>query len=263
MHETQSTHVAPVHSLSESSSQRQSTVNLSLHAADPSQSSNSFLYKHGENASSTAVSGVFVSSSASISASFPEQDCVLSNTLAEVDSDKTSNSLCYSLAELTILQVNIRGWRTHQGELAAYIQVLPERPKFVAVNESFLNKAHTAKLPGYVLAGRRDRSILDDEASIDCLQSWGGVLFFVREDYNGCVVQVFESPTAERMWFVLHSDLGLVLLAVWYRPPCYGDTFSILSMDAELQTLREQAIGSIVIGDLNCHHSRGCIFQPT
>jgi len=63
VHGAQSTHVAPVHSLSEFSSQRQSTVNLSLHAADPSRSSNSFLYKHSENASSTAVSGVFVPSS--------------------------------------------------------------------------------------------------------------------------------------------------------------------------------------------------------
>ena len=58
----------------------------------------------------------------------------------------------------------------------------------------------------------------------------------------------------EAMWFTVHSDIGAVLLCVWYRPPANGETASIHTFEADWERLCERHIGTIVIGDLNLHH---------
>ena len=155
-----------------------------------------------------------------------------------------------------MLHVNIRGWRSHCDELSAYLNLLEHKPTLVAINESFVNRSVLVVLPGYVLVGRRDRHCSDVNPHIDNLQSWGGILLFVAQEYDGAVVQVLESDTAERLWFILHCDVGPILVCIWYRPPAPSDISSISTLDSELSQLRNDVIGTAIIGDLNCHHAR-------
>ena len=141
------------------------------------------------------------------------------------------------------------------------MELLPQKPSFIAVNETFLNKSVKIELPGYVVAGRRDRFSCETNACVENLQSWGGVLLLAAQEYDGSVVEVLRSDTAERLWFVLHCNVGPVLLCVWYRPPCPGDISAISTFNDELQCLRDDAIGTLVLGDLNCHHQRWLRFS--
>ena len=68
-------------------------------------------------------------------------------------------------------------------------------------------------------------------------------------------MSVLCSDTAERLRFVLHCDVGPLLFCVWYRPPCPGVTSAISTLGDELQSLRDDVLGTVVLGDLNCHHS--------
>ena len=168
-----------------------------------------------------------------------------------IDLDSVVPSLSFS--NISVLLVNIRGWRSHCDELSAYVSILEEKPKLIAVNESFLNESVKISLPGYVLVGRRDRNSSDINTHIDNLQSWGGILLFVASEFDGAVIKVSESSSAERLWFVLHCDVGPILLCVWYRPPAAGDISSICTLQEELSQLRNDVIGTAIIGDVNCH----------
>ena len=86
-------------------------------------------------------------------------------------------------------------------------------------------------------------------------KTWGGVLVLVAKELDGFVVEVLSSETAERLWFLLHCDVGPMLLCVWYRPPCPGDISGISTFHDELQSLRDDVLGTLVLGDLNCHHT--------
>ena len=92
--------------------------------------------------------------------------------------------------------MNIRGWRSHCDELSAYVSILEEKPKLIAVNESFLNESVKISLPGYVLVGRRDRNSSDINTHIDNLQFWGGILLCVASEFDGAVIKVSESSSA-------------------------------------------------------------------
>ena len=145
-------------------------------------------------------------------------------------------------SSFSVLHVNIRGWRSHVDELAAYVELLPQKPSFIAVNETFLNRSVKVELPGYVVAGRRDRFSSETNPCVDNLQTFGGVLLLAAQEYDGSLVEVLRSDTAERLWFVLHCNVGPVLLCVWYRPPCPGDISAISTFNDELQCLRDDAI---------------------
>ena len=67
------------------------------------------------------------------------------------------------------------------------------------------------------------------------------------------------SITCERAWHTIHSDIGPILLAVWYRPPAAGEVVSISSFEDELNNLRESRVGVILVGDLS---SLCCILVP-
>ena len=60
-------------------------------------------------------------------------------------------------SSFSVLHVTIRGWRSHLDELAAYVELLPQKLSFIAVKETFLNKSVKIDLSGYVVAGRHDR----------------------------------------------------------------------------------------------------------
>jgi hypothetical protein len=65
-----------------------------------------------------------------------------------------------------------------------------------------------------------------------------------------------ESKVSERLWILVHSDLGPYLVATWYRPPVQGEVESIRSFKEELTELKSLAIGTLIVGDLNIHHKR-------
>ena len=45
-------------------------------------------------------------------------------------------------------------------------------------------------------------------------------------------------------------------MRLWYRPPAPGNISSISTLESELSLLRNDVIGTIIVGDLNCHHAR-------
>ena len=85
--------------------------------------------------------------------------------------------------------------------------------------ETFLDEStRVPVLTNYVILARRDRGRLRQK---------GGVILFVRKDLAKYTVHLGISESAERVWVLLHSDLGPILIGLWYRLPCYGEVESI------------------------------------
>ena len=146
----------------------------------------------------------------------------------------------------SILHVNIRGWLSHSSELEVRLTLLEQLPSIICVNETKLVKSLTSiSLTGYTLVSRRD---FGNE------QHAGGVAVFALDEFADHCVFLEHSPSAERSWHLLHSTLGPILLSAWYRRPDPGEIDTIISFEAEWAQLHSQAIGSIIIGDLNLHH---------
>ena len=87
-----------------------------------------------------------------------------------------------SFSDVTLLHINTRGWRSHSDELSSYLHALPEKPKLIALNETFINRSVKVFLPAYKIVGRRDRETDEINAHIDNLQSWGGILLLFRKN---------------------------------------------------------------------------------
>ena len=64
------------------------------------------------------------------------------------------------------------------------------------------------------------------------------------------------SDLSERIWCILHSSLGLLLLCGWYLPPMRGEVDSIMSFLDEFERLRHQACSTIIFGDIHVHQLR-------
>jgi hypothetical protein len=153
-----------------------------------------------------------------------------------------------SNVKLSIFHINIRSLSGHLAELTARINLLPELPTLICINETWLDKSiENIALAGYNVVGRHDRQ--------DGRQG-GGVILFARDCYANNVTLIEKSGDAERLWATIHSDLGPYLLCVWYRPPIPGETRTIESFRDELYKHRPDVIGTIVIGDINIHHKR-------
>ena len=103
------------------------------------------------------------------------------------------------------------------------------------------------ELGGYTLISRRDR---DDG------RDGGGIALFGLDRVASQVVLLEHSADAERSWHAVHSDIGPVLCCVWYRPPCAGETQSIRSCEEEWLRLSATHVATIMIGDINVHHTR-------
>ena len=142
-----------------------------------------------------------------------------------------------------ILHINSRGFVSHQIELEAYIDSLPAKPGIICLNETFLDKAvQSPTLEGYVVIARKDRDSFG-----------GGVLVFIQKTLASLAATVLISEKAERVWIILHTDQGPVLLCVWYRPPGRECNF-LEALEEEWRELAHLAIGTLIVGDLNVHH---------
>ena len=115
------------------------------------------------------------------------------------------------------------------------------------MNETFLTRAvEEATLEGYETVVRRDRK-----------EQWGGgIILFVSTEYAARITLLLTSESAERAWAVLHAEQGPFLIGLWYRPPAPGNLDGIDSFEAEWQSLRSEALGTIMLGDVNVHSTR-------
>ena len=82
----------------------------------------------------------------------------------------------------------------------------------------------------------------------------GGVVVFALDAIASRLTLVEKSEVCERVWLVIHSDIGPYLLGVWYRPPDPGEVASIRACEEEWQRLSLHVLGTILVGDLNVHH---------
>jgi exonuclease III len=152
------------------------------------------------------------------------------------------------------MHVNIQGLRSHLAELCAIIRLSSTPIDIVCVNETFLDDGvEHIELEGFKAVGRRDRSYNGDD------RRCGGIIVFARSEIADHVTLLLISEVAERMWIQLHTNNGPYVLCVWYRPPGQGEVQSIESFVAELDQLRDGALGVLVVGDLNVHSKRRLI----
>ena len=103
-------------------------------------------------------------------------------------------------------------------------------------------------MAGYVEVARRDRGSGSGR---------GGVAIFATSSIADKVTCVHSSSKAERVWVVIHSSMGEVLLGTWYRTPGATDhDGSIQSLQNEHTELASSVAGTLLVGDLNAHHVR-------
>eukprot|EP00969_Alexandrium_andersonii_P298672 13203444-Alexandrium_andersonii.AAC.1 len=99
------------------------------------------------------------------------------------------------LNDLTLLQVNIRGYTSHRAELESRLQQLDCTPMLVMINETFLDAgSETPLLSGFTIVARRDRST-----------AGGGVLVFAKDSTVDVFTFVQASNDEERVWLIAHS----------------------------------------------------------
>ena len=151
-------------------------------------------------------------------------------------------------ADFTVWHCNVQGFASSSAELAARVRLADTAPVLICLNETFLDRSvEQVSMEGYAVVARRDR---------DTGQRCGGVLVLARQDIAQSVTLVCSSPTAERVWLLVHSDTGPFLVCAWYRPPSPGDATSVVSFCQEWRSLRDQALGTVVLGDLNVHQTQ-------
>ena len=147
-----------------------------------------------------------------------------------------------------ILHCNVRGLLSKLSEVNTRIARMPNKPSILCLAETWLNNsAGTINITGYLVVVRRDR---DDG------RSGGGVLILAAASIVDNIAPLLISSVAERVWCLLHSNLGPMLICCWYRPPDRGETSSIQTLRAEFLELRPRAISTFIIGDMNVHNTR-------
>ena len=150
----------------------------------------------------------------------------------------------FDWASLTILTVNIQRFVVNKDELFAYISSLPSLPSLICLTETWLDESVVCpSVPGYSLVARRDRDGLG-----------GGVAIFAKDSVVDSCSVLLRSPSAERVWILMHTETGPVLISCWYRRPCHGEINSIVSLGEEWNSFAGQGIGTIITGDMNVHH---------
>ena len=143
----------------------------------------------------------------------------------------------------TIACVNVCHLQNKIAELCARLEQL--RADIVVLTETWLDQSReNVIVPGYEFAARLDRSG----------RAGGGVAVLVREG-TANVVHVANSSNSERFWLLLTSDIRPLLIGACRRPPDDGMR-SIASLEDELEEHGRDAIGVLLLGDMNIHHRK-------
>ena len=119
------------------------------------------------------------------------------------------------------------------------------KPDILCLNETWLNDSTPRlSITGYEQVSRKDRP-----QQVVTEFNHGGIAVF-RRAHSILITHVEDSTIAERSWHTLHTDLGPILVGLWYRPPSSPDDH-ILFFRVELERLMPTTVGCIVFGDLN------------
>jgi len=140
------------------------------------------------------------------------------------------------------LHANIQGLLSHKTELEGRLKFLGY-PEMVSLNETFLNQSVPVGAPAlstYSQVSRRDRK--------DGRQG-GGIALYALVAIAKSLVHVGDSDNYEKAWHILHSNLGPILIAVWYRPPSYHECDAIATLETEWRQYATSAVGALIIGD--------------
>ena len=151
----------------------------------------------------------------------------------------------------------MHGFISHNGALQRHLDLNSSRPHLLTINETQLTRiVKEVTLGGYTLVSRLDRR--------DGRQG-GGIALFALPHIAACITLLEHAADIhhERSWHALHGDLGPVLLCIWYRPPCPGEIGSIIAFENEWARLSTGFIGTLVVGDLNVHHTHWLKFSAS
>ena len=156
----------------------------------------------------------------------------------------------------TFFLVNIRSANNPVKKALLAADLEKFTPDILGLNETWLDSStESLDFPGYCCVSRRDRP----NATVGKLNH-GGIALYRR--IGGVSVTHLENSTvAERSWHVVHTDVGGILLGLWYRPPG-SDHSHITTLDAELERLSEGMIGTLLIGDINVWHKSWLKHSP-
>ena len=117
----------------------------------------------------------------------------------------------------------------------------------VCVQETWLDDSiEDVSFTNYSLIARLDRS----SGKI----GYGGVAIFAHTSFHA-VSPFLSSENSERVWCILHTNLGSIAIGNWYRAPDDSGT-SVRSFPVEFNSFRSNFIGAIIVGDPNIHHKK-------
>ena len=150
----------------------------------------------------------------------------------------------FSPQSIRIYSINIRCLLANINEVIHHVQV--NKPHLILIQESWLNASiEQVHIPDYIIISRRDRKESDNR---------GGIIVFAQANLRN-VVHISNSNDAERSWHYLHSDLGIIAICNWYRPPGSPE-IHISSLRKEIDKIKEEAQNIVIMGDLNIHHAK-------
>ena len=110
----------------------------------------------------------------------------------------------------TILHCNVRGLLSQLSEVNTRIALMPNNPFILCLTGTWLNKSvGTINITGYLVVVRRGR---------DVGQSGGGMLILAAASIVDDIGPIKISSVAERVWCLLHSNLGQCLFVVGIVP---------------------------------------------
>ena len=145
----------------------------------------------------------------------------------------------------TFLHANVQGLISKSAEVSFMVEACGF-PSIVCFTETFLDKSKAFMLPGYIEIARLDRRTGERQ---------GGIIMFAKVGFETAIVHVGDSSIHERSWFVIHSDEGPILLALWYRRPAHNEIASIESLYEEVSEFGEHTMRTIIVGDMNVHEA--------
>ena len=140
---------------------------------------------------------------------------------------------------------------TRKAEIEARLR--NSKVDIVCLQETWLSDSvEEISLSAYSCVGRFDQAL-----GPTC--GYGGIAVFVRTKFANIALVEYITG-AERMWCVLHTNIGALLIGNWYRPPGKNCN-SINMLQSEIERLRDDCVGVILLGDINIHHTRWLRFS--
>ena len=114
----------------------------------------------------------------------------------------------------TIMLYNMRSVNSKEKQAELYTHLDNFVPDVLAMTETWLDES-TSKLsiPNYDLVSRRDRP-----GCVAGELNHGGIAVYRRRG-GISLTHLEDSELAERSWQSIHTNVGHLLLGLWYRPP--------------------------------------------